>query len=53
MPGQVAGLADRVDRVSWVTLVSQEVDKVGIEINQEVRTTSGVLSDNLIVNLPK
>ena len=51
--GQVAGWAGQVDRVGRG--VGQEVDKmvedeVGIEIDQEVGATSGILTE--IVNLP-
>lgn len=48
----VAGQVDSVDRG-----VDQEVDKmvedeVGIEIDQEAGATNGVLTENLIINLP-
>lgn len=48
----VAGQVDRVDRG-----VDQEVDKmvedeVGIEIDQEAGATNGILTENLIINLP-
>lgn len=48
----VAGQVDRVDRGVGREVDKMVEDEVGIEIDQEVGATNGVLTENLIVNLP-